>query len=90
MIVPWGSQLSVLLNGGFEDPQFTTAAFDGLPSGWNAESILFTKGYHVSTEWPYFSDQVITLTKRNKYISQIVTLSKDKRVISSEFPAYEL
>jgi len=89
-LVPWGSSLSVLLNGAFEDPQFSTTSFEGLPSSWNGESIQFSQGYHASTQWPYFSNQVLTLTKRNSPISQIVVLSKDNRVIHSEFPAHEL
>ena len=38
-VVPWGSSLSVLLNGGFEDPQFDGPSFNGLPSGWTTESV---------------------------------------------------
>lgn len=36
-LVPWGSAVSVLLNGGFEDPQFSAASLKDLPSGWKCE-----------------------------------------------------
>lgn len=48
-LVPWGSAVSVLLNGGFEDPQFINTEFNGIPSGWKTDSIQFSKGYHAST-----------------------------------------
>jgi hypothetical protein len=36
-LIPWGSAVSVLLNGGFEDPQFLNEEFDGVPSGWKCD-----------------------------------------------------
>lgn len=46
--MPWGSAVSVLLNGGFEDPQFKTSEYLGIPSGWKSDSVEFSKGYDAS------------------------------------------
>lgn len=62
-----------------------------VPSGWNGyKELEFGNAYLLSREWGFDNGQIVSLTKRNKFLSQTVTLDSSLAIVRPEFPFFTL
>lgn len=90
-LIPLGSVSNILLNGDFEIPTVNDQIGHTVPSGWNGDNTIeFGTGYLFTEKWGHGSNQVVSLTRRNHELSQIVSVDHSKTNIRPEFPFFGL